>query len=116
MKIAKRSPGSLETKALRQKIGDRALLRAFFTVIEDHGIRSKFINDLPAGAARRTRHSLAVDDGDRANLKLRTIRCNRGKYRGALGTVGHSVGGIFDVASDENLALRGQDRSSHPEV
>src|ERR1700722_19704221 len=116
MKIAKRSPGSLETKALRQKIGDRALLRAFFTVIEDHGIRPKFINNLSTRAARRTRNSLAVDDGDRAILKLRTIRCNRGKYRGTLGAVGHSVRGIFDVTSDENFSLRGQDCSSYPEV
>ena len=118
--MRKRSAGSLEAETLRQKIGDETLLWAFFPFVKDDGTRPEFIDDLAAGAAGRTWDSAIAsvggDEGHGANLEFWTIFSDSGKDRSTFGAVGHSVRGVLDVASHEDLSFRGKDSRAHSKV
>src|SRR6267378_5763246 len=114
--MRKRSAGSLEAETLRQKIGDETLLWAFFPFVEDDGARPEFIDDLAAGAARRTRNPVIVGNGDGENLEFWAMLGDSGKDCGTLGAVGHSVRRVLDITSHEYLAFRGEDSRAHSEV
>src|SRR5271166_1855378 len=120
MAIQKCSAGSLEAKALRQKFGDQALLRALVALVENHSVRPEFINHLATGAARRTRNfviSFAGSDNSHGdNLKLRAIFSDGRTNRGPLRAVSHAIRRVFHVASREPAPLRSENRRSHPKL
>src|SRR5205807_708808 len=107
---------SLEAESFRKQFGDVSLLRSLCSLEEDRRVGPKFINDLAARPARRTRHSPIVDDRDRPDLdlgaKLRDCRENRGSLR----AVAHSVGGILHIAPREYFAVREENGGPYPET
>ena len=92
------------------------LFRPLSPLEEDRRIRAEFVNDLPAGAARRARHSLVVDHRNRADLdpgsKLRHGRENRRTF----GAISHSIGRILHITTREDFPIRKQDGRSDPEL
>src|SRR5271156_2703190 len=109
MGIAKHSEGSLEAKALRQKIGDETLLRPFFALIEDDGTRPELVDDLATGAAGRAWNAVIAirrgDHGNGLNLKFWAVFSDGRKNCGTLGAVRHSVRRILDVAARKDSAF-----------
>src|SRR5450432_3399384 len=116
MSMVKGSAGSLEAETLREQIGDRAFLRTLFAFVENNGSRSEFVYDLPAGPARRTWDPVIVHYSHGLDFQFGAIFGHSRKDRGTLGAVCHSVGRIFNVASHERLAFRGENRRANSKV
>jgi len=83
---------------------------------EDGCVRPEFVNHLTASAAGRTGNALVVDYRDGSDLDLGSKLGDRRTNRGALGTVGHSIRRILDVATAENFAVREKNGRSDSEL
>src|SRR5437762_10670826 len=59
--------GSLEAESFREKFGDVRLHCPLGTLEKNCRVRTKFIDHLAAGAARRTRDTMVIRNGDRLN-------------------------------------------------
>ena len=80
------------------------LLPAFCAWEKDDGFGTELVNDLAARAAGRARYSAVIHYCNGANVQLWTVGRDGGKDRRTLGAIGHSVGGVFDVAAGKDLA------------
>jgi hypothetical protein len=112
----KRRLGSLEAEPFRKKFGDVSLLGATRALKKDRGVGAEFVDDLAASAAGRAGHALIVDDADGADFNFGTEFGNGGEDGGPLGAVAESVGGVFNVASGKDFAVREQNGGAHAEV
>ena len=92
------------------------LLPAFCAWEKDDGFGTELVNDLAARAAGRARYSAVIHYCNGANVQLWTVGRDGGKDRRTLGAIGHSVGGVFDVAAGDDSTVRKQDSGADAEV
>src|SRR5437868_3561535 len=89
---------SLQAESFRQEFGDAGFLPALSGGKEDDCLRTEFVNHLAASAAGSAGYVLG-DHRNRADFELRSRVGDGGKNRGTLGAIGHSIGGVFHVAT-----------------
>ena len=92
------------------------LLPAFCAREKDDRLRTELVDDLAARAAGGARYSAVIHYCNGANVQLWTVGRDGGKDRRTLGAIGHSVGGVFDVAAGDDSTVRKQDSSAYAEV
>jgi len=77
---------------------------------------SKFVDYLAASPAGRAGNSLIIDDSNGADFQLRARFGNAREDSGALGTIGHAVRRVFDIAADKSFAFRGKNGRAHAKL
>src|SRR5262249_49138538 len=107
---------SLEAESLRQEIFDKELLPATGGRKENRGIGSELVDDLAAGATRRTRFTGSIEHCDSADGEFGACIRDSRKNRGSLRTIGEAVRGVLYIAAGVDSASAGQNRRADPEL
>src|SRR5581483_7825866 len=113
---SKRRVRSFEAEPIRQEFRNVCLLPAFIFSKKHNCIRTEFVNHLTASATGRTIRILIIHNRNRANLQLGAALRDGCEYRSSLGAVCHSIRSILDIATEENIALGGQQSRPDPEL
>lgn len=79
-------------------------------------VGTKFEDHLPAGATGRANDSMIVGYRNCFDFNLRTQLSDSGKDRRALGTIRHTVRGVFYVATGKDLPIPEKNGRSHVEI
>ena len=90
---------------------------AIFGWVEDGcGRRAEFVDGLAAGSAGLAGGAVEIDDDYGADADLGAVLGDGGGDGGLLGTGGEAVGGVFDVAAGDDVAVFEEDGGSDAEV
>jgi hypothetical protein len=77
---------------------------------------AELVDGLAAGSAGLAGGGVEVGDGDRPDADAWAVQADGGGDGGLLGADGEAIGGVFDVAAGDDIAVGEQKRSSYAEV
>src|SRR6185312_14188613 len=93
-----------EAKTLWEQVLNGHGSPALWALEIDGGHGTKFVDHLAASAARRARHILFANYCNFSDFHSRAQLSDGRKNGSALGAIGHSVRGVFDVTAGEYLS------------
>jgi hypothetical protein len=110
--------GISEEEGRGKKIGDGGLGDgSCFGGEEDDGVGSaELVDGLAAGSAGLAGGGVEVGDRDGSDADAWAVQADCGGDGGLLGADGETIGGVFDVAAGDDIAVGEQKRSSYAEV
>jgi hypothetical protein len=105
-----------QLESRREQSARSGVLQAVVALIDDVGVGTEFEDHLTAGAARRTRGVVAVEDGDGANPEGDAFSGDASGDGRALGAHGQAVRSIFDIATGIDRAGSGKHSGADVEL
>src|ERR1700733_4196429 len=107
-----------EAESCGEQFGDSGLNDgAFFAGEEDDSVRcAELVDGLAAGSAGLAGGVVEVCDGDGTDANLGGVEADSGGDSGLFGADGGGVGGVFDFAAGDDVAISQQDCGPHAEV
>jgi hypothetical protein len=112
------SLGVVEEEGGGEQVSDAGLRNGpCFAGEEDDGVgRAEFVDGLAAGAAGLAGGVVEVRDSDGADTDFGAVEADSGGDGGLFGADGEAVGGVFDVAADDDSTVGEQDGCANAEV